>query len=499
MSTDGWSLEVVRGKEAGRVYALPRGQTVLGNALNGAPGLDLAHQEGSSPRRMDARQAVLDWTGASLTLRDLDSLGGTFVNRQRLLPGQALALKAGDVIQLAGVQLRVVTQAAPRRSAAEAAPPPVPASARPSSVPPAPAPPPAPTSRVPGQLPVVFRLATGQVCRTWDDFLTVSAQRWPALREELTSGRLEAYLRSIQRPELAPAQHAPGTADERLDAWLGTLPASKPSRPELEVHPQHLSVRAVAGGGLTRHSLRITNTGYRLLRSTARVEPPGTSWVRLAPEFSKGPFVTLERTDLPVEVEIPESLAAPRAAELVVEGNGGTRRVEIRLEPPGAGAEWPEPGLSASSRIEPGFVAALARLPIPARLALGGAGGLALRVLIVLAGMIVGGRGSAGAATPRLQGAAVLLAALGGCAAAGFALRRGEPRDVPPAAFAGAFAGVLCAALLVAACRAVEPLLGSGLASSPLAVSLLWAILGTGLGGLSVWLIPHSRNAGVSP
>jgi hypothetical protein len=66
---------------------------------------------------------------------------------------------------------------------------------------------------------------------------------------------------------------------------------------------------------------------------------------------------------------------------------------------------------------------------------------------------------------------------------------------VPPAAFAGACAGVLLAALVVAACRAVEPLLGSGPGSSPWAAVLLWAVLGAGLGGLSAWLVPPPRHA----
>ena len=52
-------------------------------------GIDLGPQEGVSPRRMAARQAILESNGQAITLRDLDSPGGTFVNRQRLLPGQS--------------------------------------------------------------------------------------------------------------------------------------------------------------------------------------------------------------------------------------------------------------------------------------------------------------------------------------------------------------------------------------------------------------------------
>ena len=101
---------MVRGRDVGRVFNLRVAETILGNSLNGEPGLDLREQEGSSPRRMAARQAAIVVTGQELAIRDLDSPGGTFVNRQRLLAGQSRRLQAGDVIQVGSVQLRVVGQ-----------------------------------------------------------------------------------------------------------------------------------------------------------------------------------------------------------------------------------------------------------------------------------------------------------------------------------------------------------------------------------------------------
>src|SRR5947209_7444521 len=260
MGGNGWSLETVRGREAGRVYALGRGETVLGNALNGGPGLDLSAHEGDSPRRMAARQAQLDLSAQGLSIRDLDSPGGTFVNRQRLLPGQARPLQPGDLIQLGGVQLKIVAGASPAPGPAAKTTPAPATTPRPASpaasaattattkpnatanaspsrpAAPIPASPPPVPARA-GPLPSAFTLASGARCRTWDDFLTVSAQRWPAMREELVSGRLAAFLTSVGRGDLAPSAQAPGTPDERLDAWLGALPTTRPSRPELEVHP----------------------------------------------------------------------------------------------------------------------------------------------------------------------------------------------------------------------------------------------------------------------
>ena len=506
MSGHGWSLEIVRGREVGRVYALGRGETVLGNALNGEPGLDLAPHEGDSPRRMAARQARLDLSAQGLSVHDLDSPEGTFVNRQRLLPGQGRLLQAGDLIQVGGVQLKVVAGAAPApalRPASPAAKPaataakarPATAVARPQQpapVSPAPAPTPAPapasSATRAGPLPSAFTLGSGARCRTWDDFLTVSAQRWPSMREELVSGRLASFLVSVGRADVAPSASAPGTPDERLDGWLATLPTTRPSRPELDVHPAAIKLRASPGGGILRSSLQITNTGYRLLRTTVRLEPAGADWVRVPAESARGPIVTVDQTELPIEIHIPETFDIPPIATLVLDSNGGTRRVEVRLERPATAEAVPDAPTASGGPAGLGIRDLVARQPVGLRLVTWSVGALLLRVLVLVAGFVPGGASEG--ARPTLAGVAIMLAALGCLAAISFALNRGEPRDVPALGFAGGFAGVLAAALLVAACRTIEPTPGPGLAASPIVVCLLWGALGAALAGVSAILAP---------
>src|SRR5262249_38096821 len=77
-----WTLEIVRGRDVGKVFDVMAGETVLGNGVQGMGGLDLRDQEAGSPRRMAARQATVELQGGDLVIRDLDSPGGTFVNRQ---------------------------------------------------------------------------------------------------------------------------------------------------------------------------------------------------------------------------------------------------------------------------------------------------------------------------------------------------------------------------------------------------------------------------------
>jgi hypothetical protein len=483
MNENGWALETVRGRESGKVYSLAAGETVLGNALDGSRGIDLSHQEGEGPRRMAARQAQLDCSPQGLLLRDLDSPGGTFVNRQRILAGQAKVLQPGDLIQLGGVQLKVVRGESGTKAAKKAEPP-APAASL-VATPPA----------KPASLAASFVLASGATCRTWDDFLTVSAQRWSALRDELTSGRLAAFLNSIQRAALAPSPHAPGTPDERLDAWLANLPTSRPSKPELEVNPESLVVRAT-GGGVTRQAIQLSNTGYRLLRSTIHVEGAASSWIKLDPALARSPLVTVDQTRVSFDVEIPEKLDHPKIGALVIESNGGSRRVEVRLERPPAPDAIPDLGPHVPGAGGPDLVELLAGRPVWLRVVLGIACGLILRMLVGMGSLVP--LGSA-AETPGLAGAAIVYALSGGTIAAVFARKRGEPRDVPPSAFAGACGGILAAALILATSRTIEPVLGSSLAANRVAVALLWAAIGGTLAGASVLVVPFRPRVEAIP
>jgi hypothetical protein len=476
-----WFLEVVRGAEVGRRFLLPAGETVAGNALNGLPGLDLASQE-SGPRRMAGRQARFQCAGGSLTLFDLGSPGGTFVNRERLIPFQPRPLKPGDVIQMASVQLRV-EQGQGRTEGGSRPPQPAPApKVRPAAQPSA---------------GFAFALRSGMVCRSWDDFLTASAQDWAGLREELVSGRLAAFLAATGRAALAPDPKAPGSPDERLDAWLAALPTTRTPQPELEVHPDRLAIPFMPGGGTTRRTLAVTNTGYRLLITKVRIEPGDTPWLRLGGGVVAGQaFPTVDRTDLTLEVVLPETLDAPRLATIVLESNGGERRVPVTLEPrpaaePLPDVSGPEPaGLDLGGLVEP-----VRRATPRQRLIAGAAAGLLGRLAVGLASSLFA---RPEGPTPDLLGPALLGAVLGAWGGTALIRRRGAARtDLPAGAVSGGVAGVLAAAVVVAACRSVEAVLG---ASPSLGLTApLWGLIGAALGGLSLVLLPPARSAEVQP
>src|SRR5262249_22666997 len=205
--------------------------------------------------------------------------------------------------------------------------------------------------------------------------------------------------------------------DEQLDQWLARLPASRSSAPELDVHPEVMNVRAVPGGGLTCQSLRVCNTGYRLLRCTARVEPAGTRWCRLRPEQDGRPFFTIEETYLPIELEIPEVLDRPLTAMIVLESNGGTRQVGVRVERPVSAGEPLEPVMGP--RIAP-VSEAVRRLGARLggwkpglRIAWGVLGAIGLRIFVVLSAMAPVGSSTGSMTEPRLAALALVLSVLG--------------------------------------------------------------------------------------
>lgn len=451
MNTTGvksWGLEVVRGREVGRVFPVAPGPVVLGNAPGPAKGIDLSSQETGSARRMAAEQARLEHANGSVKMVDLESPGGTFVNRQRLLPGQARVLAAGDVIQLGGVQLRLVEGAETTPEVRES-----------------PAPPP-PRS---GPLTATFRLAGGATCRSWDEFLAVSSQNWSALRDEVTSGRLAAFLTAQGFGALRPSEAPTLGADERLDDWLGRIPATRPAAPAFEVHPQTISLRSGGTGGVTRRSVVLTNTGYRLLKTNVRVEGSGAGWLRIPSNFAN-PFVTAEQTEVPVEIDLPESADVSRVASLTFEGNGGRATVQVKVGPARQGpAVEAGPPSGASS----GPFGAFATWPATRRAAAAGVVAVAVRSAIGL-GTWLAGPADGG---PSLGGSALVLGTLGGVAVAGWVVRKGEAALAPAAAASGGIGGVFLAAVGVGLARSVEPGWGGTLSQGLVGV-VLWASAG---------------------
>jgi hypothetical protein len=314
-------------------------------------------------------------------------------------------------------------------------------------------------------------------------------------------------MKRIQRLDLVPRSEPGQSPDLRLDAWLGRLPATQASSPELDVHPPSLTLRPSAAGGMVQQSLRITNIGYRLLTCTVQVEPPGNTRIRAG----AGPFVIIDQTDLPIEIDLTEDSGRSRfdtsLGAIKIASNGGTKRIEVRLERASRAQLIPAPSPTASAVDLNAWArplgAHLAALPLAVRFALAPLAFMVLRLLISLSTLIPPWpAGAARTGELRLDAVALLFGSAGLVAGALWAARRGKGQDesrgldMASAGFAGGLIGLFTSAVGFALIQSVESVLGSWSNSTP-AATALWGVLGLALAMLS-WLLlpPRATSSG---
>lgn len=104
-------LEVVRGEKLGVAFPLLEGRNLIGRMVNAPVDLDLTGQEPAERVWTSRHHACVIFDGKTVILEDLNSLNGTFVNRQRVYPGQQRVLHPNDVVQVGTVQLRLLISA----------------------------------------------------------------------------------------------------------------------------------------------------------------------------------------------------------------------------------------------------------------------------------------------------------------------------------------------------------------------------------------------------
>jgi hypothetical protein len=101
-------LVVQRGQKRGAEYPIYEGQNFIGRADDKPVDIDLEDQEPPDRVWCSRQHAVLILENNVLVLEDLNSSNGTYLNRNRVFPGQKMTLKPNDVIQIGNVQLKLV-------------------------------------------------------------------------------------------------------------------------------------------------------------------------------------------------------------------------------------------------------------------------------------------------------------------------------------------------------------------------------------------------------
>ncbi len=101
-------LIVLRGQRQNVEYQIYDGDNFIGRADEKAVDVDLEDQEPPDRIWSSRQHAVITFHGESLTLEDLHSLNGTYLNRTKIESGKKIPLTLNDVIQIGTVQLKVV-------------------------------------------------------------------------------------------------------------------------------------------------------------------------------------------------------------------------------------------------------------------------------------------------------------------------------------------------------------------------------------------------------
>lgn len=100
-------LVVLRGLRIGTEFPIYEGRNTVGRFADKPVDIDLMNQESVEQIWCSRQHAVIIFDKGVVAVEDLNSLNGTWLNGSRVPPGQPRPLKAGDVLQVGTVQLRL--------------------------------------------------------------------------------------------------------------------------------------------------------------------------------------------------------------------------------------------------------------------------------------------------------------------------------------------------------------------------------------------------------
>jgi hypothetical protein len=105
-------LQVVRGGRKGQEFPLEDGNNLVGrwDPETGAfPEVDLDQDDPEA--KISRKHALIRFEAGKITVEDIGSLNGTYVNRQpRLMPGNPVELKTGDEIIIGKTFLKLIVE-----------------------------------------------------------------------------------------------------------------------------------------------------------------------------------------------------------------------------------------------------------------------------------------------------------------------------------------------------------------------------------------------------
>jgi pSer/pThr/pTyr-binding forkhead associated (FHA) protein len=101
-------LVVLRGLKRNVEYPIYEGLNFIGRADEKPVDIDLEDQEPPDRIWCSRQHACISFENNAIEVEDLNSANGTYVNRQRIYPGQKKAIVPNDVIQIGNVQMKLL-------------------------------------------------------------------------------------------------------------------------------------------------------------------------------------------------------------------------------------------------------------------------------------------------------------------------------------------------------------------------------------------------------
>jgi hypothetical protein len=101
-------LLVLRGQKRNVEYPIYDGLNFIGRADEKPVDIDLEDQEPPDRIWCSRQHACISFENEQMTIEDLNSSNGTYVNRTRIYPGQKRPLAVNDIVQIGNVQLKVI-------------------------------------------------------------------------------------------------------------------------------------------------------------------------------------------------------------------------------------------------------------------------------------------------------------------------------------------------------------------------------------------------------
>ena len=100
-------LRVIRGRRLNAVFPIYEGDNLVGRRDDRPVDIDLTDLEPPERIWSSRRHAMITVHPDSITIDDLQSLNGTFVNRNRIVPGEPRTITLDDVVQIGTIQFKV--------------------------------------------------------------------------------------------------------------------------------------------------------------------------------------------------------------------------------------------------------------------------------------------------------------------------------------------------------------------------------------------------------